>query len=569
MNTYTLPEGNIINQPETVSLIVRRCEAINRYIQNNPNIYVGPTLVGEFLIIYVNENNVADVISAFGVSCINAYATVFGLADKRNLESAGIIRVHNHPFLALRGQGVLIGFVDTGIDYTNAAFKYEDGTTKIRFIWDQEANGAIPLGFGFGAEYTRNDINQALRSDNPFQVVPRTDNDGHGTFLASVAAGRENNEYIGAAPDSEIIMVKLKKAGRFYLNKYLVPPTQENVYESSCLMLGIEYIFRKSQELGRPVAICIGLGTNFGGHDGFSPFEEYLSGLSHRSGVCICTPAGNESQTRRHFQGHIRNTGMTDNIDIRVGEQGGDIYLSLWSAASDRLSVSLKSPTGEIVRQIPARTGTIFTTRLILENAVISVEYFFPVPGSGGQHTAIRIKNATPGIWTITAYGDSILDGLYHAWLPITGLIAPDIEFLIPSPNYTIVVPGTAIGVITCGAYDSRNNSLYASSSWGPTRLPSMAPDLAAPGVRVGGAELYGYGEMTGTSVATAITTGASALLLQWGIVRRNDVSMNTYVIKSYFIRGCSRDPWNIYPNNQWGYGRLNLFRTFDMMREV
>jgi subtilisin family serine protease len=143
------------------------------------------------------------------------------------------------------------------------------------------------------------------------------------------------------------------------------------------------------------------------------------------------------------------------------------------------------------------------------------------------------------------------------------------VEFLTPTPYYTIVVPATTIGVITVGAYNSINNALYVRTSWGPTRLPMMSPDLVAPGVNVSGLYPGGYGTMEGTSVATAITTGASALLLQWGIVQGNDTAISTYQIRAYLIRGCTRSPTIVYPNAQWGYGQLNLLQTFNLMRET
>jgi hypothetical protein len=74
---------------------------------------------------------------------------------------------------------------------------------------------------------------------------------------------------------------------------------------------------------------------------------------------------------------------------------------------------------------------------------------------------------------------------------------------------------------------------------------------------------------MSGTSVAAAITTGASALMLQWGILKGNDPAMSTYQIRAYLIRGCNRDENQTYPNNRWGYGILNLFRAFELMREL
>jgi hypothetical protein len=205
----------------------------------------------------------------------------------------------------------------------------------------------------------------------------------------------------------------------------------------------------------------------------------------------------------------------------------------------------------------------------VLERAKVTVQYFFPLSVNSGQATIIKIENATPGIWTVTLYGDIILDGTVDAYLPISSIGYEGVEFLEPDPNYTITVPGTSTAVITCGAYNDEDNSLYINTSWGPTRLPATSPDLVAPGVRVTGIFPTGEGVMSGTSVATAITTGACALMLQWGIVEGNAIALDTFQIKGYLIRGCERDNNRSYPNFQWGYGKLDLYNTFNLIRDV
>ncbi len=235
-------------------------------------------------------------------------------------------------------------------------------------------------------------------------------------------------------------------------------------------MVGVEYILKKAQELNRPVVICLGIGTNSGSHDGFSIFEEYLSEISNLVGVCLCIAAGNESQARHHTQGRISAVGEFQNIDISVTNESSVIYTTIWSGVADRLSVAVRSPTGELAARIPPKSAAITTTNLVFEQSSVQVVYFFPIEGSGGQLTAVRVNNAIPGIWTITVYGDLVLDGGFNAWLPLTGLSSPGIEFLAANPNYTITVPATTMGALCIGAYNIVDDSLYPSSSWGPTR---------------------------------------------------------------------------------------------------
>ena len=286
-------------------------------------------------------------------------------------------------------------------------------------------------------------------------------------------------------------------------------------------------------------------------------------------GVCICNAAGNECQERHHTSGKLNTVGETQNVDVRVGSNAGNICISLWNTVSDRLSVSIRSPSGELVGRVPAKAGTSTEVKLVLENTRVTVEYYMPLEGSGGQLTVVRILDATPGIWTIIVHGDIILNGVYHSWLPMSGFVSTDVEFLSASPYYTTTIPGTAIGTICCGAYNSLSQSLYQKSSWGPSRAEVTLPDLVAPGVNIGGYFPYGFGQMSGTSAAAAITSGACALLMQWGIVNGNDVSLSTYQIRAYLIRGCVKSIAMDYPNEQWGYGTLNLMQSFHLMREL
>ena len=569
MTSITPELQEFINSPDTTEFVIRANEYYINEIQNYPFVRATQLLADYFILGYVNNNDISRLNDILGTNFYSALPFTLGLLDRSALESSGIIQVQEQAFLELTGRGVLIGIIDTGIDYTSPAFIYEDGTSKIVSIYDQTITGTPPENFLIGTEYTNEQINQAIRTTDPYQTVPSRDDVGHGTFLASLAAGRPSGEFRGSAPDSDLIIVKLKEARPYTRNNYLIPESNRNVYESTSVMLGVEYILQKARELGRPVAICLGVGTNQGSHDGNTLFEQYIGMVANITGVCICTAAGNESQERHHCRVTVPETNSS--VDVNINNENADsgIYLSILNTASDRISVSLKSPTGEIVGRIPAKGGTTYTSRLVLERAKVTVEYYFPLSISSGQATIIKIENATPGLWTVTLYGDIVLDGTVDAYLPLSSMGYSGVEFSEPDPNYTITVPGTSSAVITCGAYNDEDNSLFVYSSWGPTRLPASSPDFVAPGVRVVGYYPTGLGAMSGTSVSTAITTGACALMLQWGIIEGNAPALDTFQIKGYLIRGCDRDQGQIYPNFRWGYGKLNLYNSFNLIRQT
>ena len=561
--------NDIFYSPEIVDFTIMKGAYYERFILDHPGLIAARNIRDTYTICYAKVSDYKEMTNYMGTDYIHTVSNVLGLCGTPGLEAAGIIQVQEQPYLNLSGKDVLIGFVDTGIDYTQNVFKYEDGTSKIKFIYDQTIPGTPPNGFDFGTEYTNEQINQALASDTPYEIVPHKDESGHGTFLASISAGRPDVDFIGAAPDSEIIMVKLNKASPYYMERFCVPKEQKNAFASTSVMLGVEYILQKAEELHRPVVICIGLASSYDSHDGYSHLEDYLFTVCNIPGVCVCIAVGNESQSRHHYAEQLSPNGIPKDINIKVGENAGDIFIIITNRISDRISVSVRSPTGEFIGRIPARAGFSFTTSFVLERSQVNVQYFFPLIGSGDQVTIVRILDATPGIWVITAFGDIIIDGNINAWLPITGFVSPDVEFLMSTPYTTITFPATGVGPIRCGAYNSIRDSLYPPSSWGPTRLGPDVPDLVAPGYQIEGFYPSGYGFMDGSSVGTAITAGACALLLQWGIIDGNGLGFCTPLIRAYLIRGCNRNDVMKYPNPQWGFGTLDLMKTFFYMREL
>lgn len=559
-----LPLEEFVKLPTTIDFNVVNTDRFKLYVKDKPYIKLGTELANELVMVYINKNNLSKIFQDLGHNFLAFYPKILSPLDSRSNEESGITPVLEQPFLNLSGNGVIIGIVDTGIDYTKDAFKFDDGTTKIINIWDQTIDGPRTEGIYFGSIYSSEDIDKALQSDDPYSIVPSIDTDGHGTFLASVAASNEKGEYIGAAPKANIISVKLRRANQYYIDKFLLPQDNPNLYESTDYLVGVKYILDRSEILNMPVVICIGMGTNFSSHDGSTYFEDYISFVSQRIGYTFVTAAGNESNTKHHTQGKIEKTGATDSISFNVGVPSTSFTIIILSPAFDKISVSITSPTGEVISRVPFRVGLEYTENFIFEETAISIEYH----KTANSVIFIGFKKATKGIWDITLFGDSIISGDYHAWLPITGQVSEYVEFLRPVPDYTIVSPAASLRTVTCGAYNSLDSSLFVSSSWGPTILPRMAPDFVAPGVNVRGIFPDGFGIMTGTSVAAAVTSGASALLLEWGIVNGNLPSIDGDLVRTLLISGCKKESSIQYPNNKWGYGKLDLIGTMNVIKE-
>ncbi|TCK98464.1 subtilase family protein [Natranaerovirga hydrolytica] len=501
---------------------------------------------------------------------VNVLPRLFGPYGIRSIDASGILPFHEQPYLPLRGEGILIGFVDSGIDYRQPAFVNDDNTSKILSIWDQTIQeGDPPLNFQYGTEYTQLEINEALNSENPLDVVPSIDETGHGTFMAGIAAGREipTEQFVGAAPDAEVIMVKLKP-GKQYLRELYLINEGAIVYQDTDVIRGVQYIIQQASIHNRPVVICLGIGSNQGAHDGTSITEEILDDIGNVFGYTIVVPAGNEANLGHHNMSRYDLGDPYEEIEVRVAPNEQGVGLQIWAQSPDVYSVAIISPTGEFISRLPPRLGSRDQIDLLLERTTITIEYLLIEQRTGDQLILVALVEPTEGIWTIRIYGDIVVVGTYHIWLEREGWIYPSTQFLTSTPSMTVTIPSTGVVPITVGAYNHVDNSLYIGSGRGPTRDNRIKPELVAPGVNVlGPLPNNEFGRMTGTSVASAHVAGAAALLLEWGILLGNNPNMNTRTIKKTLVRGATRREQFDYPNNRWGYGTLNLLNSFEIIR--
>lgn len=501
------------------------------------------------------------------------YTTIpkcYGLLDTTALEASGILRLQNQPVLSLKGDGVLVGFVDTGIDYTNSLFRYSDGSTRILRIWDQSIRDGIPPeGILYGAEYTDEEINRALAADNPYDIVPSRDEDGHGTFLAGVACGGEDaaNDFNGAVPNAKIAVVKLKGAKQ-YLREFFFVPEGVAAYQESDIMMAVAYLDALANILDMPLVVCVALGNSIGSHGKDGPLSDFLNFICTRRRRSVVTAAGNEANSRHHFQGRISGEMEYEDVEINVEEDMEGFFLELWAEAPELYAVSVFSPTGEQLPKIPLRTGTSGVFRFVFEGTTVTVDYRIEARETASQLIYFRFLLPKRGLWIVRVYPENTVTGIYNMWLPMRQLTDGTVFFLRSSPDTTLTSPGTASQVITAGGYQVANRSIYPESGRGYPVSGGIKPDFVAPAVDVYGPGLRGnYVTFTGTSAAAAVTTGAVAQIMQWALVERNDPFLSNAGIKNMLIRGAGGSSDRSYPNREWGYGTLDVYRTFELLR--
>lgn len=491
--------------------------------------------------------------------------------DMTALEVSGMIRLQNPAALDLQGQGVLIGFVDTGINYEHPAFRNVDGSTRILGIWDQtQMEGPPPNGMSYGAFYGKEEINAALQAEQPQSIVPERDESGHGTFLAGVACGSADAgaEFSGAAPLAQIAVVKCKQAKQYLRDYYFIPDGAE-CYQENDLMLGLAWLNRFAYERQLPLVVCIGMGGSLGNHTGEEPLSVQCDELGRRRQRAVVVAAGNEANQRHHERRNVIQGG-SEIIELSVEERVRGFQMEMWTMVPEIYQVSVISPTGERFPKTVVHPGSRQAYTFLFEQTRLTVEYAIVGTRNSMQLISLRFENPLAGIWSVEVQGNLVLGGNICCWLPLSAFLSGEVFFLRSSPDTTITMPGMSRVAITAGAYQAVGGSIYPDSGRGFSGLNAVKPDLVAPGVNVTGPVLPDQYELrSGTSISAALTAGACAQMFQWGIVENNMRYLNTTELKNLLIRGAGRDEDRVYPSPVYGYGTLNVYDALLRLREL
>lgn len=495
------------------------------------------------------------------------------LTDISPLESANISQFTEGTPINLTGTGVVVGLIDTGIDYTNNEFLREDDTSRILTIWDQsDSSGTAPPSMGFGSEYSNDDINRAIAEfragKDPASIVPERDTIGHGTECAGIIGARGQGEIKGAAPNCEFAVVKLR-----VLNTLTTDATGTSsipLYSNVDIATAIIYLIDFRQRINRPMVVFLPVSSNYGGHDGGRPIEEIIDFYSFSASVFFAVGTGNQGNSQTHASGKIPTTNDSTNIQLQVGANQPTLNLSIWCNYPDKMSVGITSPSGQVVSRIPAKIFQRNSLNFLYEKTTVDVTYFFPIITTGNETIDINFTRPAQGIWRITLYGDYIVNGTYNGWISQRPISRPG-TLLLDSDNFsTITIPSTSQNSITTAFYNQNTNSLVDTSGVGYTTDNMIKPDLTAGGINVQTTTINNRTTtISGSSAATAVLAGAMTLLLQWAITDKNLLNISSEIMKALLIEGTRKRDTDTYPNPYSGYGQLDLKGTFDAIRNI
>ena len=485
------------------------------------------------------------------------------------MTAANIPLLHLNNPLALFGTGVLVGIVDTGIDYLNPEFMFKTGETRIDIIWDQslptdKTNTNIP----FGVEYTRDQINEAIKANNsganPYNIVNSRDTVGHGTAMAGIIGATGLNPNLeGAAPNCEFAVVKLAN----YMNPPLTTEANLPIYDVTSICTATKYLIDYAIKSNKPMVVYIPLGCNLGNHNGEGILESFIDQLSINRGIVIVTGAGNQANKGYHTSGTLAKAGDFSNVQLFISPEQKDIIIEFWISEPNRMSLNIISPSGESTGIIPSTLNSQDTNTFVFEQTTAKINYSIPERLSGDELINIQLNNIQTGAWTFRLSADYAINGVFNAWIPQEGISKGTTQFLSPDPYNTVTSPGTSRYIITVACYNQNNDNISTSSGTASLSNIVNVLDLAAGGINV-----HAVGPnntisiVNGTSVSAAVVAGSCALLLEWGIINGNDPNLYSQTIKYYLTGGTRKRSGDIYPNAQWGFGILDMIKVFRNM---
>lgn len=471
------------------------------------------------------------------------------------------------------GAGVIVGVVDSGIDYLHADFKTDGNASRILFIWDQTisshpTDGPWPSGYAYGAEYTQAQLTAKIGGSGTINTY---DTDGHGTHVASIAAGDGSatggglpvGTFQGVAPAADLIVVK-------------------TTFDTTDIVDAVNYIVAKAAAAGKRAVINLSLGLQLGPHDGTSDFEAAIGAIAATTPIVVAT--GNDQTAKPHAGidvGFAGAAGVVVNkdaaitfADVEFWHPGGDAYT---------VSVVLSGVTGSLT--LPAgSSGTVTLSGhdVVLENGFNSghpagdKQVFISVDrGAGITASAINVtfsRTLNGGTGRIDGWVDPGLQGVsFASYIDNTRTLGePSCALNVfgvasfASKKYWKSVDGDTYSF---GAQSSLG-ALSHFSSVGPTRDGRQQPELTAPGDAIMGAmsaatspavdPIYVAADnlhfvLRGTSMAAPVVTGIIAARLQAGPTR-TPADLRTILRAQARTDGAT----GTTPNYSWGYGKAS-----------
>ncbi|MEG0774709.1 S8 family peptidase [Clostridium sp.] len=528
-----------------------------------------------FAVLFVREGMLSEFLKEFPEITNIERSFPFTLLNLNESNELPDLNAISKGIVPLDGEGVVVGIIGTGIDYLNPRFIDENGNSRIVSIWDQsQIGGPIPENFIQGTEYTREDINKAIRErargNNPYAIVKHRDETGYGTAIATIIGGRKlgrSDLTVSVAPKCEFIIVKLNEASRISKAHWALENYTGIVYDSTDIVDSQRYIHQMQVKLNKPVVMYITVGTNLGAHDGSTVGERFTNYFSEDRLFTVVSSTGDQGGSPICLKETFSTDETEKEINLNVDENQENLFFVLYYTEPDRISVGITSPLGETINKIPFNNINGEELSVTLGESSISVQYFLEQKDTGNQRLNFIIRNAAGGVWKINIVKEYAIYGTVNMWLQQKEFSVGDTGLVQYTPYTTLMTPSSANGIMVTSSYNQIDNTLMRESGRGFTSDNRIIPSVSLPARNILTAGVDNKPiVVSGSAVSGAILTGVVALLFQWGIVQGNDINLYTAKIKSYLIQGTIREEGQIYPNPETGYGVLNIEKLYERL---
>lgn len=493
----------------------------------------------------------------------------------QDIDAVAVQEGNGLPF-PMRGKGVLVGVVDTGVDLTHPAFRRADGSSRVVAYWDQDAaQGPSPAAYGYGQECNATTIAQGSCS--------LTDQVGHGTHVAGIAAG--SSPANGVATEADIAVVSSNDFTR--------------------LADAVGYLMALADTRDQPLVVNVSVGGQYGPHDGRTPLEVYLDDMA-RPGRIVVAAAGNDGASSVHVGATLGATPVRVQLEGLPVETDTQTLVEFWSTAKAQVDAAAELWIGgKLVAALPLGAGASESVHgsLSYANALLADISFANEPANDHglvRHAFVFDRSQASylpqgGMLVVRLAGEGEVQG----WISQSDYTSGDSHFgaglgdgwLSGNGQSSISVPATAMKVIAVGSYTVRTSwvsqdegtqalgdvqlgTLSPFSSQGPTGFPDLTgfkPDLCAPGSVIVSARAASVPEsadtvsnhlmvMQGTSMAAPHVAGVVALMLQAN-PRLDPRQVRDLLRQSSRTDGAT----GTTPNYAWGYGKLDALSAVQL----
>jgi subtilisin family serine protease len=542
------------------------------------------TIAGDIMVVEVPVNDAQNI--ALSDAAIYSDVSISRkplLNNSRVAIKADIVQAGTGLPQGYNGKNVVVGVVDSGIDWSYADFSNGSGT-RIKYLWDMSGFSGAPTGYSYGTESTKSQIDSKMCTE-----ADLNDGEGHGTHVSCIAAGNgaTNSLYTGIATGADIIFVKGFRSG---------PGFSDNDVLNGC-----SYIFSKAQAMNEPAVINLSLGGQYGPHDGTSNYEQALSNLTG-PGKIICASAGNDGNDRVHLSYAVSgsSTASASIAPLALSSGSGPVLIDMWYPQSGNITVGLAlySTSGSLLGYTTAVSpGSIMNNKAVTISGTTYGMLTIDATATNNTNNNCRevyiyltnnngasdLSNVT---WCLYTYGS----GTFDAWIAEGGKFGSVTSGSIKGGDNisSVAVPATAKKIICVGSYVTTpcwtsinkysycynpavtKDSLSSFSSMGPTRDGRLKPDLVAPGqaivsalssslvigTDVDSSWIVKDGKhqiMQGTSMAAPHVSGVVAMLLE------KNRSLSYDQVYSILTSSTAKDSYTGQSATQlFGYGKLN-----------